>query len=127
GKANIEIIDIVGVFNSYFASHNLVDGKISAPYPIKVTADIIGDNGEWNIEDIKIDSKLIRGKAEIEATFIETKPIIDIGVLLDYLDIDNILPSRIERRGNEKHSSITEPEKLAANNANRTPKNNDAQ
>lgn len=90
GKLDADIVDLKSVLNKYFSKNNLIYRKINSAKPIRIVANIEGRAGEINIDNIDIKSELISGTASVESNFALEKPIVDIDISLNNIDIDSM-------------------------------------
>ncbi|MDA0902131.1 MAG: AsmA family protein, partial [Proteobacteria bacterium] len=95
GKIKAEIADLQGVFKSYFTNSSLVNEEIATPQPIKVNAVVNGDGGAMVVDDLTIDSQLIKGTGRVEVNLASAKKVVAVNLLLDVLNLDGLWPAGI--------------------------------
>jgi len=91
GKIEAEIFDLKSFYKSYIGGNSIIANKLKySTSPIKISADIANESKEIVIQNILINSSLINGKGDVDLSFSDKIPLIDINFDLENLDVDGI-------------------------------------
>ncbi len=90
GKVDANIIDLKSFLGKYVAKNSPLYNKINSTRLIKITADIDAKAGDVMVNNIKIESELMKGTGKISANLKETKPKASIELDFNNIDIDSI-------------------------------------
>lgn len=100
GKLEIEIAEIKTFYQSYI-SNSVSDELLQyTTKPITASADISSNATNISITNLLINSSLINGKGELDITFADKIPVIDIDLDLENLDLDALLSNEAVKVSN---------------------------
>jgi hypothetical protein len=103
GEVDAEIIELKTFYRNYISSSESIYNKLkSGNNKIKINGKIQNIAGEAVINNLTIDSNLIKGKGNIELSFTTKTPIIDVKLDLENLDLDNIWSSEVSSNNSKK-------------------------
>lgn len=103
GEIDAEIIELKTFYRNYISSSESIYNKLkSGNNKIKINGKIQNIAGEAVINDLTIDSNLIKGKGNVELSFTTKTPIIDVKLDLENLDLDNIWSSEVSSNNSKK-------------------------
>lgn len=94
GVAQMQIFDIQKFYQSYIDHNGVIASKLrNTNKPIKLSANIRNKTQEVSISDIVINSDIVTGSGVIDMNLSKKVPIVDIGLDLKNLDLDEIWSS----------------------------------
>ncbi len=134
GKILAEIFDLKTFYKAYISSENLVSKKIKpTSKSIKISSEIENKSAEITFENLLVSSELVNGKGNINFSFFERIPIIDVNLDLSDLDLQSIWSDEPIEVGQVVQKNLPEyfgndtvetlPKKLAAKNEANFQKN----
>ncbi len=92
GKMEVEIAEFKTFYKSYIGGESVLSEKFKLNgKPIKISADVTSKAKEIAVANLLINSSLVNGKGEIDLSFTDEMPNIDVSLALENLDLDNIL------------------------------------
>ncbi len=92
GKMEVEIAEFKTFYKSYIGGESVLSEKFKLNgKPIKISADVTSKAKEIAVANLLINSSLVNGKGEIDVSFTDKMPNIDVSLALENLDLDNIL------------------------------------
>lgn len=132
GKIAAEIFDLKTFYKTYVSATNLIAKKIKpSAKSIKISGEIENNSAEILVNNLRIASELMSGKGDINFSFFDKIPVIDINFDLADLDLQSIWsdePVEVVQNANlnldqkDSGSEVSEA-LLPKNNANLAQKN----
>ena len=90
GKINFSVTNLKLLLDKYFSQKDLIFRNINNTEDVQISSNLFLKDGVVNIENIKINSKQIKGSGSIIAYTKEENQLIDAELSLDYLNIDDL-------------------------------------
>jgi predicted RNA-binding protein len=91
GKIGAEIFDLKSFYKSYVGGNSAIANKIKySTNSIKISADIDSHDREFIVQNMVLNSSLVSGKGEVEFSFANEVPVIDVNLDLENFDLDGI-------------------------------------
>lgn len=96
GRINLSISNLKLLLDKYFSQKSLIFKNINNTDNIKVSSNLLLKDGIVNIEQINIESDLIRGSGEIIASLNDDNNFIESKIEIDYLNFDDLWVGKLE-------------------------------
>jgi hypothetical protein len=105
GNLDAEIRELKSFYRSYINPNGVIAGKLKYnSKALKVSAKIENKAKEMSLSEIAINSDLISGGGDIEISFADQVPLIDISLMLESLNLDSIWSNEAVLVANESAS-----------------------
>ncbi|MFT4717700.1 MAG: hypothetical protein ACI9IL_000016 [Rickettsiales bacterium] len=90
GKINLSISNLKLLLNKYFSQKSLIFRNINNTEDIELSSNLFLKDGVLSIENINIDSSIIKGSGKVVANNLKEDKSIELDLSIDYLNFDDL-------------------------------------